>query len=890
MTYYNPPPPVVSRTGDQPYAGNQLPPSVEAVPVNNPVPNVDGVANIASIMAVWNPPLQHDFIAGGRQAYEPRKLAPSLTAVRVDAPPPNMDAVANINEVIGLSWVPSDPSPTLTKKFVFPGITVAGVPFSRINLNAAIVASWVPPDPVPYQPHILPPSVTAVRVDAPQPNVDALAAAMTAILSWQPPDPPPTLPRSIPPIAAVVVANGPYANLWLVTVLQSWVPADGAPTLPRNLSPGIPGQSVDNPSEPPLGFYINVTDDGIPQRARFLPQGARIDNPVPNSDALSNLMASITASWQPPDPLPVQLKKLAPGIPGLSVDNPPAFVRRQVDFPQDAALPQQSRFVPQSAVISINGPHANFWMLTVLQSWVPPDPQPMTPKNMSAGIPGQSVDNPPAALGFGVFITDADPLPQQARALPQGVTVSVRQPFSNFWVPSVIQAWQPPDPAPTLPRTVNPSITAVRVDNPPFTHAGRLPWGNLTDWSWVPPDPQPQAPGKLSPGITGSTVNNPPFTHYGRLAQTNAIIWQWQPPDPQPVQRGPLPPSLTAVRVDNPPFGVPQLWTTVILNSWQPSDALPILLRPLAPQPLTITYVPFVRAWLPSVVAAWQADPILLPTTQRQLSPGIPGQSVDVPVTARRAPVQAPDDQSLPFLRRLLVQPFVPPVPGVPYAPAWLPSVVLSWAPPDPLPTLTRNKLSPAITAVPVNNPPFPGAKTPLSVSIGWLPPQPMPIFGITMAPPSGPLRYILRFDPNFLTRPLSFPRARNTLWWGRNSSTKPMVPGMPRGNDFSAIDPTETVNGSWDFAPWLPSGVTIGSIVSTSCTVIAGTDAGAATRLIGAASIIASPYTGAAASAVLQQWGTMLAGVVYKMTATILTSDGQTLTLYAHQPCQAAG
>jgi hypothetical protein len=109
----------------------------------------------------------------------------------------------------------------------------------------------------------------------------------------------------------------------------------------------------------------------------------------------------------------------------------------------------------------------------------------------------------------------------------------------------------------------------------------------------------------------------------------------------------------------------------------------------------------------------------------------------------------------------------------------------------------------------------------------------------------------------------------------------------MPRGNDFTAIDPTETINGTWDFGPWLSATVTISGITLTSCTVLAGTDVGAAGRLIGAAQILASPTTKIASQAVIQQWGTMLAGVIYVMTCTVQTSDNQTLTLYGHQLCQ---
>lgn len=109
----------------------------------------------------------------------------------------------------------------------------------------------------------------------------------------------------------------------------------------------------------------------------------------------------------------------------------------------------------------------------------------------------------------------------------------------------------------------------------------------------------------------------------------------------------------------------------------------------------------------------------------------------------------------------------------------------------------------------------------------------------------------------------------------------------MPQGRDFSVIDAGEIVTGTFDFGPWLSSGVTIASILSTTCAVYQGTDASAATRLVGPAVIGPSPSSGAISAAVLQQWGNMVAGVCYRLDATVLTSDGQTFTLWAHQLCQ---
>ena len=110
----------------------------------------------------------------------------------------------------------------------------------------------------------------------------------------------------------------------------------------------------------------------------------------------------------------------------------------------------------------------------------------------------------------------------------------------------------------------------------------------------------------------------------------------------------------------------------------------------------------------------------------------------------------------------------------------------------------------------------------------------------------------------------------------------------MPRGNDFSPLDPTEVITGTLDFGPWLGVGVVLTSVVALTCTVISGTDGVPSSRLVGSSSIVSSPTNGAASAAVRQQWGNMLAGVIYIITVTVSTSDGQTLTLYAHEQCQA--
>ena len=96
-------------------------------------------------------------------------------------------------------------------------------------------------------------------------------------------------------------------------------------------------------------------------------------------------------------------------------------------------------------------------------------------------------------------------------------------------------------------------------------------------------------------------------------------------------------------------------------------------------------------------------------------------------------------------------------------------------------------------------------------------------------------------------------------------------------GADYSAIDPTETAAFSMDFTNDLGSGETINTATWT-CVDITGLDTSASSRLIGSATTTGSIVT--------QRVGTCLAGSIYRLTATIVTSASQTLSLWSHVAC----
>lgn len=101
----------------------------------------------------------------------------------------------------------------------------------------------------------------------------------------------------------------------------------------------------------------------------------------------------------------------------------------------------------------------------------------------------------------------------------------------------------------------------------------------------------------------------------------------------------------------------------------------------------------------------------------------------------------------------------------------------------------------------------------------------------------------------------------------------------MYAGSDFDLIDVNEKPVLTLDFSKYpLASAETLASVV-WSCTVADGTDATPAARLLGASAI--------SGLQTLQQVGTMIAGVKYRMAAQATTSLGQILNLYSFVLCQ---
>lgn len=487
--YYPPPPPIVSATGAQPYAGNKLPPAVTAVQVDNPP-------------FPWQMIPTWDVRRGLPQT---TKLLPvSVTAVPVNNPP-------FLNEGRGLQQSEvylSQPDPWVYTylggvfglqpyglKALTPSITAVSVnnpPFA--NEGRGLLQQWPAADPWFY-------------------------SYLGGGLGRQPYGPETTL---YPTAVVTAYPLGTPNDLQYPSIIGSWQFPDPAPTIPRKLSPGIPGQSVDNPPPTFEGRYPNAT---------------------PNV---------IVTLWQPPDPLPTLPGKLSPGIPGQSVDFPP-FISEWLDQAQGQ----------------------------IVYSWLPPDPQPQQQGKLSPGVPGQSVDNPPGLIRQLPPVQLEAPYPQiTVKQVQPFVAASVQQVFTSVWLNPILASWQPSDLQPTLPRNLPPQLTSVQVDNPPF---GLLV--TVVD-PWIFTDPLPQVGPKI---IVGARTDNPPFSYVGRSGVTAELVQSWQPPDPPPVQRGPLNPSITAVPVNNPPFTnearTATYWT--VMGTWE----IPLPPMPQQTQPSYIVTI-----------------------------------------------------------------------------------------------------------------------------------------------------------------------------------------------------------------------------------------------------------------------------------------------------------
>lgn len=706
--------------GLQPYGQRKLPPRITAVPVNNPQPNADQLFTTTAIVQVWQPDpwLFHEL--GGREGQQPygqRKLPPSITAVPVNSPIPNYNLNLPYPGLANL-FFPPDPPPTLPTIKRVPAAVVTFVPSGPSGFLPTITnLAWQPPDPLPTLPGKLNPSITAVPVNNPP------FANYQLTVSFLDPDPQPFFPQNkvAQPFVTTFVSSGPLG--WLPTLTNlAWQPPDPQPTLQGKLNPSITAVPVNNP-----------------------PFNQRVE---PNQGL---------AVWQPPDPQPfvsytgwqpLAPNKLNPTVTAVSVNNPP-FSQRQEPL-QGLTVwqpPDPQPFIsytgwqplapnklnPSVTAVPVNNPPFSQRVEPNqgLAAWQPPDPspfisytgwQPLAPGKLNPTVTAVPVNNPP-------FSQRVEPLPglnawqvpdppiQPPRYYPQQFVATTIIPFSNAWLAGVLTSWQPPDPSPTLPRNLPPQITAVPVNNPPFdNYQLTLIFNN------VPLPPQLPTTKVVQPFVAST---GQPFVP----TWLSGVLTSWQPPDPLPTLPRNLPPQITAVPVNNPPF-TQRDSRPLILSAWVPPDPQPTLPTIKTVQPfVSTTGQPFIPNWLNSVLQSW-IPPDPQPTLQGKLNPSITAVPVNNPPGKPYPAIVVVDDPPMPirlgpfFITVVTTNnpPFnqrLEPLPGL-----------AAWQPPDPPPTLP-GKLNPSITAVPVNNPPFSYAGRLAylnNVIISWQPPDPPPV------------------------------------------------------------------------------------------------------------------------------------------------------------------
>lgn len=310
-----------------------------------------------------------------------------------------------------------------------------------------------------------------------------------------------------------------------------------------------------------------------------------------------------------------------------------------------------------------------------------------------------------------VFFGGAAPYMERYQVQAQAPAVVNEPPYSNqgrsAWMNTILYAWVPPDPPPVQRGPLNPNFLNNQGSNPPFSHQGRVVAQIAIAVQAAQPDPwtftfagglQPFAPRTLEPALTAVTVNNPPFGIPPKWM--NDILVMWQPPLAyNPVQKGPLPPDL--LRIDNPPFVFAGRKPGVVnvIQTWQPPEwpyAFMGASQPYAPErsppasiAVTVNDPPFSHpgrqtAQMAIATGAWQPDPWTYtymggygPFGRRQVPPIPPAVVNEPPYSSEgRDPwiigvIQAWQPEAWPYVFMGSLGPYVgkhlpPPVLGIP--------------------------------------------------------------------------------------------------------------------------------------------------------------------------------------------------------------------------------
>lgn len=669
MGLFQPPPPnpVVSATGAQPSAPSKSAAIIPPPPVDNPPVNSrPSVAEESAIRRMWEPP---DPLPA--QVYGiPRRITPPS----VDNPPfdQRFDQPHQLQN--RSHWIPPDPMPILRKPICpgVPGQSIDNPPFDRRRNQPHQTQNrthWIPPDPQPQQAKIFNPTVLGSF--GPKATYDMGVSAWAVSAAAVSGDTRPGVP----------LAEGfnPFARPWLAGIVQTWQPPDPTAILPGRLSPGIPGQSIDNPPlikfrRQPILQTWQPPDPPPVQRGPLSPgiPGQSVDNPPLR-------FYKQRPPPQPPDPpYPQQPGKLSPGIPGQSVDNPPLLLRQslpQIEVPPQPTLP--GKYPQPFVAVAEQNPFALPWLSSVIQAWQAGDVQAVIRQLLNPSFLAVPVNDPPFDRrhleDFLRAWQPLDPSPyQRPPFVIQGAQVD-NPPFDRRRFEDFLRAWQPTDPLPILPHWLPADLLAVRVDNPPG--------GFFQIPIWSDDLPLPILPRQLSPGIPGQSVDNPPtlvrqlfqpieevrlpilpvrFPQEAVVAAAqpfvqawlSIVLQAWIDRAPDFVRRLQLNPDILAVPVNNPPFtmrGRTELAN--IVGQWPLEQWLirQVLLNPdfLAVPVNNPPFTHFGRKELAELLSAWQPGPFDFATIQKLAQVVQEGPFVPPVIVPERFTVSGPSVQDL---------------------------------------------------------------------------------------------------------------------------------------------------------------------------------------------------------------------------------------------------
>jgi hypothetical protein len=794
-----------------------LPPVFTAI-VNNPP--IAGIRVQEQVNGTWQAdPAAFEFF-GGCGPFIPRTLPASFLAIVVNAPPP---ALAQTERPYDNWWIPADPSPQLTvKKSQAPPNPPFWIPAPS---TWAILTAWNPPDAQAPIAGNINPVLLAIAVNN-QPVTTSADNQLVAGGYWPAlPDPNPTLPRYLPAsVTAVEVDNPPVSsNADNQLVAGGYWPAlpDPNPTLPPLLPVSIYAVRIDNP---PLSIAgDNQLAAGGYWPAPFyaplfqtqLTTSVEVDNPPPSSDAFEQL--AIGGYWPAlPDPNPTLPRYLIPRLIGAPPWSAAALYETIVSSwttPDPQVLPP--RLNPVFEAVAVNNPPIAGLngdnQLAAGGYWPPlPDPLPILRRLLPVSIIGSPVNNPPFAglngdnqlAAGGYWPVLPDPNPTLPRYLPVSAIASmVSEPPSTQSVGTTQLAaggyWPAlPDPLPILPRYLPASVTASTVNNPPLGVFSFAPdqLGVCISWAWEAVKVTVLFGNQITSNGPIAEVDNPPT--YSYVSPYETILGAWEPPPPPLVANttppvtapyipppsgqpfgnsaslqvfatfGPvatsltwlqLPPALLGASVSNPSFGGAPDATQAILAYWQQPDPAPIL-----PRLPVQRFVPAVQLIsevgpLETILALWwepQDQPQQKVKRRSFFTPGVPTppvpprELVEVIASWRANRESWPADTPAPVVARPL-SPAISAVPvnNPPSRTTDQAGIAISWLVPDPW-IEPVDRVNPTLASVPLSNPPFAGGKPANLAGLlsgAWAVPDPWPRLPIPPLP--------VRVDPSVAGR-----------------------------------------------------------------------------------------------------------------------------------------